>query len=163
METKKKSGRPIVFSTSSAAEALKPLTSGQFTGAAHVASELHAKRTTTKVVHKATIIRHVRASAKNLGQKLVIRRGRPRKGLTLKNVSNRLVFAKNYRNYSWDSVMFTDRKLFHFRYPVRQVYKSRCSLVSVGSEANEGVFQPKQPQLFQHICGNHKEWSHPLA
>lgn len=162
VKTKKKSGRPSVFSTSSAEEALKLLTSGQFTGAAHVASALHAKGTTNKVVHKTTIIRHVRASAKTLGQKLVIRRGRPRKGLTQKNVSSRLSYAKKHKAYSWDSVMFTDRKRFYFRYPGSKVYMTRYSIMGAGGEADEGVFQPSNPNNFNIYVGITRNGATPL-
>lgn len=76
-------------------------------------------------VHKATLIRAARKEASVRGEPIKVSRGRPAKQLTTKNKAQRVAFAEANKTRPWDSVIFTDRKRFYFRYPGQKVQLQR--------------------------------------
>jgi hypothetical protein len=74
------------------------------------------------LVHKTTIIRAARRVAKEEGFRIRALRGKPSKKLPEATVQKRLGFSQRHLAWSWNHVMFTDRKKFAFRYPGSKVY-----------------------------------------
>lgn len=153
VDNKPKSGRRPSLTPALAAEALNLLSSGQFSGAGHVASFMREQSMTPILIGRSTIIRHARAAAERSGRFLRVRRGKPKKGLSEATVKKRLDFAKDKEDYPWHLVMFSDRKRFHFRYPGSIVRMTRWSVVSSKSEEEEGVYQPNNPNCFNVYVG----------
>jgi len=153
VDDRPKTGRTPVLTHEQAEGALKHLISGQFAGAAHVATHLRHAKITPMTLHKSTIIRHAKKAARSDGDKLKVRRGRPPKGLTGTTISKRLAFALKCVGFPWDLVMFTDRKRFYFRYPGSRVRMIRWLLDSSEKDSSEGVFQPNNPNCFNIYVG----------
>lgn len=146
---KKSTGRPPLLSDEAAAMAMDMLAGVECKGAAQVAVKLHTKKVTKTLVHKATVIRAARRAAGMTGTPLVVKRGKPRKGLTKFTKARRLMFAKANKSRSWGNVMFTDRKKFNFNYPGSCVKPIRWVLGGLERE----VFQPTHPQCLNIYSG----------
>ena len=82
---KPRTGRKPALTLEHAEGTLEHLISGQFSGAAHVATHLKQARITCSTLHKSTIIRHAKKAAQGRGDKLKVRRGRPPKRVVYQN------------------------------------------------------------------------------
>jgi len=87
-------GRTPVLTPKLAQKALKLLKSGLFSGAKQVVMHLMAKGDLENHVSKSTLIRHVRAEVKKDNHRLVVKHGKPKKGITLATRQKRLFFTK---------------------------------------------------------------------
>jgi len=153
VDDKPKTGRNPALTPGQAEGALEQLISGQFAGAAHVATHLKQARITSRTLHKSTIIRHAKQAAKSRGDRLKVRRGRPPKSLSGRTIAKRLAFALEHVSFPWDLVMFTDRKRFYFRYPGTCVKMVRWLLESSENENQDDVYQPNNPSCFNIYVG----------
>lgn len=117
VQPKRSSGRPRVLSAEAAKEAVEMLTSGQYSGAAAVARELHCRGLAPTTVAPSTLIRTARGEAKAQGDPIAPFRGRPAKQLSEGTKAKRVSFAKQHKRRAWDNTMFTDRKRFLWKHP----------------------------------------------
>ena len=117
VDTAKRTGRPPALDSAGARAAVQLLLSDDVGTAGEVARALHAKGTSSKLLHKATIIRHAKRAAMAEGKPLRVVRGLPKKELSQDTVKKRLSFAEKNKGRVWGNVMFTDRCKFHFYYP----------------------------------------------
>jgi hypothetical protein len=117
VESGKRTGRPPLLDDSGAGAALQLLLSEEHGTGFKVAQALHAQGTTSKLLHKSTVLRHAKGAAKAEGKPIRAVRGLPGKELTQGTKLKRYNFAKANQGRDWGNVMFTDRKKFHFYYP----------------------------------------------
>ena len=146
-------GRQPALSQDAAVMALEMLIDKKSNGAQQVASTLKDQGIVSDLVHKSTVIRHARRAAVATGQKLVVRRGPPPKGLTKATMTKRLYFAKSNSSRAWGATMFTDRKKFLLRYPGTAVKMVRWELARDAGQVEEGVYQPNRPQVVNIYAG----------
>lgn len=146
-------GRPPAMSQEAGDAAFEMLTDKKTGGADSVARALRCQGIVLGRLHKTTVIRHARRAARARGQKLVVRRGAPAKGLTGATKEKRLAFARANAFRSWKSVMFTDRKKFYFRYPGSSVHMVRWEVECPAGQAEPGVYQPNKPQAVNVYAG----------
>lgn len=151
--TQARRGRKPALSDEAADAAFKMLTDQKTGGAQSVARALQMQGIVLGQVHKTTLIRHARRAASAAGQKLVVRRGPPPKGLTKATMEKRLDFARANVSRNWKPVMFTDRKKFYFRYPGTSVSLVRWELESRATQVDPGVYQPNKPQAVNIYAG----------
>lgn len=144
-------GRPKVLSEAAQKHAFELLLSGSEGGARFVARTLKAQKYTEKTVCVNTVIRGAREEAKRSGDKIKCLRGRPKKGLTVKNRLARTAFARANDKQEWKRVMFTDRCKFYFRFPGTSVQPTRWVLHSKEHEA--AVYKPNNPQAYNVYGG----------
>jgi hypothetical protein len=152
LSVRKGSGRRPALSDATAKEALHMLLQQDCNGAADVARQLHGKGVTKQVLHKATLIRSARRAAKQLGKRLKVCRGRPKKLVLSTSRAKRLKFAKANKNMEWSLVLFTDRKRFYFRYPGSKVKPARW-VVDGENPIVDAVHQPSKPQCLNVYAG----------
>lgn len=114
---KRSTGRPRLLSGQAAQEAVELLTSGQYSGAAAVARELHSKGLAPTTVAPSTLIRAAKEQAGTQGAPIAAVRGRPAKQLTESNKAKRMSFSRKHARKTWDHTMFTDRKKFLWKHP----------------------------------------------
>lgn len=112
-----RNGRPRAMSPETRAASLDMLMSKEHGGAAAVARALKDAGMVKQVLHKATIIRNAVAEAKGQGFCIRAVKGKPVKMLTEATMEARRTFSTKHATRLWRSVMFTDRKKFHHRYP----------------------------------------------
>ncbi len=153
VENARKSGRKSVMTPALSAEALAMLKSGTDGGARGVAKSLYAAGKLPTVVDKNTIIRHARRLVALSNDKLLVRRGKPKKGLTAATKAKRMEFARKHTDFDWSLVMFSDRKIFYFRYPGSIVLDTKWHLQSEKDDGHEGVYQPNNPSCFNLYAG----------
>jgi hypothetical protein len=110
------------------------LAAGTHGNAGSVATELHQRGLTSKVVHRTTLARHAKQAAKANGRRLKVERGRPKQRLGPANVQARLAFAHTNLARDWGNVMITDRKRFTFKYPGERVAHTRWSYTDSPTE-----------------------------
>lgn len=152
LSVKKGTGRKPALSDVAAKTALNMLLKQECNGAADVAKQLHNKGVTKQVLHKTTVIRAVKKAAKQLGKKLKVCRGKPKKLVVLRCRTKRLNFAKANKSREWCLVLFTDRKRFYFRYPGSKVKPARW-VVDGTSPDVDAVNQPSKPQCLNVYAG----------
>ena len=146
-------GRKPALSPEAADQAFKLLTDKKTGAADSVARALEMQGIVLGRVHRTTLIRHARRAASAAGQKLVVKRGAPPKGLSKDTMQKRVVFALGNASTSWKSVMFTDRKKFYFRYPGTSVRMVRWELGCSDGQVDGGVYQPNKPQAVNIYAG----------
>lgn len=147
-----RSGRAPVITPVVAQQALDILLSAPKPTTTELATELHNRGLIPKIVSKKTVSRHVHRAARARGDVLVAYRGKVKKGLTAATKAKRLKFAKDYLNFNWDRVMFTDRKRFYLRFPGSMVKGVDWCLRSKKDE-RQGVFQPSKPNCMNVYSG----------
>ena len=148
-----RSGRKPALSPDAADQAFKLLTDKKTGAADSVARALQTQGIVLGRVHRTTLIRHARRAASAAGQKLVVRRGAPPKGLSKDTMEKRVVFALGNASTSWKPIMFTDRKKFFFRYPGTSVRMVRWELECSAGQVDQGVYQPNKPQAVNIYAG----------
>lgn len=99
------------------AEALKRLLDPSSPTAQAVASAMNNAGSTSKLVHRSTLVRAAKLQAKEEGKVIHCLRGLPKKALSPSTMEARLKWAKANQKTTWSRVMFTDRKRFEFKYP----------------------------------------------
>jgi transposase len=117
LEGGKSTGRVPSMSRECARQAKELMLSNNYNSCTKVAEELHAMGLTKNVVHSTTVSRRVKAQAKADKDPVLPKFGKPAKRLTEKTKAQRLSFCKANKKRAWTSVMITDRKKFHFKYP----------------------------------------------
>jgi transposase len=110
-------GRSPALAGAAAEKALELLLAEGCSGADSVAQQLHSQGTTSKKLHKTTIIRAATRLAKAKGTPIKHVRSKPAKQLTAATQRKRLQFALANKSRDWRRVMFTDRKKFLLCYP----------------------------------------------
>ena len=123
VQSKPRAGGQRVVSQQAADLAVTLLVSGKHSGAKEVAEALYQQGKTSRVVHRTTVIRNAKAAAKAAGQPITAVSRLPAKELTQDTKDKRLAFCKANRRRNWSTVIFTDRKKFHFKYPGAKVTK----------------------------------------
>lgn len=113
----KSTGRVRSMSEDCARRAKQLLLSNNYNSCTKVAEELCAMGLAKHVVHPTTLSRRVKAQAKADKDPVLPKFGKPTKRLTEKTKAQRLSFCKANKKRAWTSVMITDRKKFHFKYP----------------------------------------------
>jgi DDE superfamily endonuclease len=152
VDCKKPRGRQPSLSPEAADAALEMITEQGAGGAKAVAVRLRNEGITSKVLPKQTVIRAIRRAAADKGEKLVAHKGKPKKGLTANSKAKRLAFALANKTRNWASVMFTDRKRFHFAFPGSVVKPVQWKLASHDS-SQHAVYQPNHTQTVNLYCG----------
>lgn len=143
-------GRKSTMTAADQATALKLLMDGELGGAAGVARALLDQQTTSRLLHKTTIIRNARKEATRQLFKLRALVGKPKKMLTAAAMAKRLQFAMGQLPDDWRCVMFTDRKRFNFRNPGVKVH--RVSWVRNGQRREAcGVNHPSGVNVYAGI------------
>lgn len=145
------SGRPLLLRTGARRRAVKLLEEGVDGGARFVARKLLAEGLTEELVSPGTVLRSAKAQAKEDGDELICRRGRPPKLISDVNRANRVSFALANRSRAWSSLMFTDRCKFAHRYPgavVRSVRWLRRS-----KKHQDGAPRPSKPSVYNVYGG----------
>lgn len=150
---KKGAGRKHALSDAAAKTAMDMLLQQECNGAADVARKLQSQGVTQQVLHKTTVIRAVKKAAKQLGKKLKVCRGKPRKLVVLRCRTKRLKFAKANKYREWCLVLFTDRKRFYFRYPGSKVKPARWVVDGDSDHDMDAVNQPSKPQCLNVYAG----------
>ena len=117
VDTAKKTRRPPSLDSKRAMAAADLLVGDDHGTPTDVARVLHAQGSTTKLLHKSTVIRLAKAAAAAKGKPIRVLRGFPSKTLCKGTTTKRLHFATHNKGHSWNNVMFTDRKKFYFYYP----------------------------------------------
>ena len=145
------SGRPLLLSTAARRRAAKLLVKGVDGGARFVARSLRAEGFTAGLVSPGTVLRGAKAQAREDGDKLICRRGRPPKLLKAVNRSTRVSFARANKTRCWSRVMFTDRCKFAFRYPGEVVRSVRWLWRSQKHE--DGAPRPSKPSVYNVYGG----------
>lgn len=113
-----KPGRRCILTPHAAAMAYNLLVEDKVGTARTVAHELLARGITNQLVHKRTIVRAAKKIAQLQGESIRAVRGKPVKALTAATIQKRLDFCfANTSRTTWRTVMFTDRKRFHFTFP----------------------------------------------
>lgn len=148
-------GRPLILSTIARRHAVQLLVKGIDGGARFVSRELHAKGFTDGLVSPGTVLRAAKAQAKEDGDKLICRRGRPPKLLSAANRTKRISFAKKNGPMNWRHVMFTDRCKFAFRYPGAVVRSVRWMKNS--QKHQDGAPRPSKPSVY-NVYGGITRW-----
>lgn len=139
-------GRSPVLSDEAAARVVQLLVD-EGSNADKAAQQLYNEGLAPRRVHKTTIIRAARREEP--GIKLA--QGPPAKQLTAKNKAQRMAFAEaNKARLSWDSVMFTDRKRFTFKYPGQRVKLQRWVKEGTKHEAYT-VSHPKSVNIYAGV------------
>jgi hypothetical protein len=128
-----KSGRKPSLSAAAASRAEQLLVHEEIGGANRVALQLLSVGYTTKRLHKSTIISAAKEAARRHGAKIHCVRGRPAKRLTADTKSKRLQFAN--RRTSWASILFTDKKKFHFSYHGAKVFSTAWVYKGINRQA----------------------------
>jgi transposase-like protein len=118
-------GRKKALGEAGAKQAMEMLVSGKYSGAREVAAELQRQglTQTSSAPHPTTIIRHAKEAAAKLGNPIRAVSGKPTKQLTEDTKRKRELFCYSNLSRNWDTVMFTDRKRFYFRYPGTHFHK----------------------------------------
>jgi len=111
------SGRPRKMPPAACKRAQQLLLSGEEGGARFVAVKIYSEGLTDGKVSASTVVRAVRRWTADHGGRLICLRGRPRKAMTHAMQKKRMAFAARHRHRRWDTVMFTDRCRFYFRFP----------------------------------------------
>jgi hypothetical protein len=111
------SGWPHALSDEACARAIELLLDNKCGGTPFITQALKLEGYINGGVHATTVGRAVKRFARAQGDSLVCLRGMPPKGLTEANKEQRIKFAKANLRRSWDRVLFTDCKTFHFKYP----------------------------------------------
>lgn len=145
------SGRPLLLGMHARKRAAQLLLAGVDGGARFVARKLLSEGLTTSLVSPGTVLRGAKAQAREDGDDLICRRGRPPKLLTAVNKSKRVSFCNANKSRSWPRVMFTDRCKFAFRYPgcaVRSVRWIRRS-----QQHEDGAPRPNRPSVYNVYGG----------
>ena len=117
-----KSGRRPALTHAAAQKAHDLLLSHDGGSAKAVARQLHEGGFTSTLVDKKTVTRAVRKLGRERGVPIVALRGRPRNQLSQLDRDQRQQFSRKNRGRSWASVMFTDRKQFHFTFPKQRIH-----------------------------------------
>jgi transposase len=138
-------GRKPALSATAAQAAMEMLVGNDLKTADQVAIMLRDQKHVHTVVHKATVIHHACRAAAAAGDKLVVRRGAPRRGITKATQDKRLAFAKRNVSRQCSSIMFTDRKRFLLKYPGSKVKMVRWELQGNAGHVDTGVNQPTNP------------------
>lgn len=138
-------GRKCMVDESTSRQAVDMLLSNKFTGAKHVAQELHKAGRTSRVLHPTTVTRHAKKVGDVDGTEIMAKFGKPVKELTPTNKAKRVKFCKDNVRRNWANVMITDRKKFLFKYPgvsvkpctwVRRGEMRKCPQVNNPSHVN---------------------------
>jgi len=112
----KSTGRPRIFSEAAENRLLELMLNNDFTAKA-AGRELQKEGIIQKQHSLACMIAAARRAAARKGTKLVYKRGRPKKGLTQKNMDKRVAFAERHLQRDWSKTLFTDRVKIPFEYP----------------------------------------------
>jgi hypothetical protein len=145
-------GRPLALSDEACARAIELLLDNTCGGTRFVTQALKLEGYIKGGVHATTVGRAVKRFARAQGDSLVCLRGMPPKGLTEANKEQRIKFAKANLRRSWDRVLFTDRKKFHFKYPGAVVRRVRWVTKS-GRSKEAGVCRPNHPSVYNVYGG----------
>ena len=145
-KSKKGAGRPKLLDAAASKRAVKLLLEGSAGGARFVARKLRSEGHTDRVVSAGTVLRAAKAQARQDGDPLICRRGRPPKGLTQENRGRRVDFAQENKARSWGRVMFTDRCKFHFRYPGCSVQS--CRWLRKSKKHEDGAFRANRASVY---------------
>lgn len=145
------SGRPLLLNTVARKRAVQLLEHGVDGGARFVSRKLFAEGLTEALVSPGTVLRGAKAQAKEDGDELICRRGRPPKLLSAVNRSKRVSFARANKSTTWSRVMFTDRCKFAFRYPGAVVRSVRWLRRSKKHE--DGAPRPNRPSVYNVYGG----------
>ena len=145
------SGRPLLMTTAARKRAVHLLVDGVDGGARFVARKLHSEGLTAELVSPGTVLRGAKAQAREDGDPLICRRGRPPKLLSAVNRAARVSFAHANRGRLWSPVMFTDRCKFAFRYPGAVVRSVRWMKRSKKHE--DGAPRPSKPSVYNVYGG----------
>lgn len=111
-----KSGRPRSLDPQAAALAVTWLTESDM-GLEAVARKLHEEGHTARQLHKTTVARWAKRTARQRGDRLRAQTGRPAPMLSEANKQARVQFARDNKGRDWNQVMFTDRKKFLLKSP----------------------------------------------
>lgn len=145
------SGRPLLLKADARKRAVQLLVQGVDGGARFVARKLRTEGLTDALVSPGAVIRGAKAQAKEDGDALICRRGRPPKLLSTVNRSNRVSFSRANRSTTWSRVMFTDRCKFAFRYPGAVVRSVRW--VKRSKKHEDGAPRPNKPSVYNVYGG----------
>ncbi len=144
-------GRPHVLDTAAKKRAVQLLLEGKTGGARFVAQQLFREGLTERLVSPGTVLRGAKLQAREDGDELICRRGRPPKKLSETNREQRVTFAVANKSRCWAHVMFTDRCKFHFRYPGTSVRTSRWLRKSKKHE--DGAFTAAHASVYNVYGG----------
>lgn len=145
------SGRPRKMPPAACKRAQQLLLSGEEGGARFVAVKIYSEGLTDGKVSASTVVRAVRRWTADHGDRLICLRGRPRKAMTHAMQKKRMAFAARHRHRRWDTVMFTDRCRFYFRFPGSRVMRCQWTLKSL--KHLEGEFRPNKPMCYNVYGG----------
>ncbi len=144
-------GRPPLLDAAAGKRAVELLLEGNNGGSRFVARQLLSEGLTSILVSACTVLRSARKQAREDGDDLICRRGRPPKRLAQSNREQRVGFAVANKSRCWSHVMFTDRCKFHFRYPGTCVRASRWLRKSKKHE--DGAFTAAHPSVYNVYGG----------
>lgn len=145
----KSSGRVPSMSVDCARQAKELLLSNNYSSCTEVAEKLLEMGLTKRVVHPTTLSRRAKAQARADKDPIQAKFGKPVKRLTEKNMQQRLSFCKANKKRAWASVMITDRKKFHFKYPGCRV--KRVQWVQRGEQRTAA--RPNNPMAVNMYAG----------
>lgn len=149
MQDLPRSGRPHVLSATACRKALDMLLEDRG-GAATVAQRLTRAGVTSTTISKDTVIRAARREAAHHGlPRLRALRGAPKKALSARSRGLRLRFSVVEKGRWWRSVMFTDRKRFHFRFPGTTMHP----VTWVVGGSRRAVLAPNHPNCVNVYAG----------
>lgn len=148
-----KSGKKRILSPEAESRAYDLLLSNQHGGAKTVAQELGTLGLVTRPVGKKTVIRAARRHASEMGKKLRVLRGAPRKQLSGSTRQKRLDFCKASKGRDWSHVLFTDRKKFPFTYPGVKVQPVSWGVEGEGERAVREAASPNHPLVLNVYAG----------
>lgn len=117
VQKRQPTGRRPSMSAAAASRAVELLCANAHAGAGAVAKELHSQGLTSRMLHRTTVVRHAKDTAKAAGTPIRVVRSKPAKRLSNATQAKRLAFCKANKSREWASVLFTDRKKFQFYYP----------------------------------------------
>ena len=155
MEEKRRPGRQPLLSDRAKKHARRLLKRPGFGGLDHAARVLHSQGYTGVVPHRSTLSRMLRQPDMKVPTRLVPDRRPPTFALTDRDKARRLAFATENIDRGWDTVMFTDRKRFYFRYPGSKV--ARVQWHEQGDKRE--VPKPTNPQCVNVYMGITKHGS----
>ena len=147
----KPAGRRHLLQPPAAKRALQLLLEGQNGGARYVARVLLSEGLSDVLVSPGTVLRAAKAKAREDGDDLICKRGRPPKLLTPLTRTKRLEFSTANKSRVWRRVMFTDRCKFNFRYPGCKV--RTCRWLKKSQQHEDGAFKPNRASVYNVYGG----------
>ena len=146
---KQRRKRKTSISKEAAEVAADLLLSAKYSSGQQVASELHKRGLTGRMLSRSTVLRHARRVSKENGREIEAERGRPKKGLTTANMASRVDFSQTNKGRMWGNVMVSDRKKFLFLHPGVEVRPVRWKIKGEQTSA----YTVNRPQAVNVYCG----------